>query len=295
MKSILTGGCLALLLVLETTSAGYSATQLNCNALLQKRDVAPRRLYRLGVELSEEVLNPIKRSTALNLSYIVPPHHFGSGVLIIKSRHRILARENVPLTASPAISLKRDAYSATCANKRNFDGRPWEDSAEVERYRNYHHLGFPDDGLDRVHADLGDRPARSWFAYGDRCASTSDSNIRPQFLFEDGISDRQPIGFGEFVVAQGKKAVQSVRSNTAIAGTPYTPPDSLPQVYVQYRSLAVHVVPYRKTPDQVSCIPFSVGAIPGGVDQTDVLIIDADDVESGLMVDPQKIWRFQWN
>ncbi len=285
MKFFSIRGLLGFLLALAPT-ASYSATK-TCGSLLQTNGVAPRQLYVLptGALLEQE---KILRRQSLSLAYIIPAHAYSSGVVILKVRHHVISSAPHP-AANPTIAMSRIAYRTPCFGKPDVEMPEFPYSPDVAQYRGYHLYNLPDAQMDRVHADLGNRP-KGWSGEGDnRCVSTSSWDIRPQLLFEDNISERRVIGVTEYFGNRFSTAFRSPNVNqTAVAA---------PSAYSDYRDLAVRIIPYRKAPDQLFCVNLSVGPVPTGTDWTDVMIIDADDARypRDPFVDPQRNWRFQWN
>lgn len=266
-------------------TTGYSAVK-TCSSLVQTHGNSHRQLFLLPSGAQFETGKSLKRQP-LSLAYIVPPHAYNSGVVILKVRHRVVT--TAPPTPSQRILMSRSAYKTPCAGKVNPDMLETSYSPDIAEYRNYHLYRMPGDEIDRVHADLGNRP-KGWAGDSDnRCVSTSSWDIRPQLLFEDSISERRVIGVGEYFsnrVSSSMRAAQT--TNTA---------EAAPIAYTDYRELSVRMIPYRKPPNQPSCVNISVSPVPANANWTDVMIIDADDARypRDPFVDPQKSWRVQWN
>lgn len=266
-----------------TSTAGYSATK-TCASLLRTDGVGPRQLYLLPTGSLLEPEKGLKRQS-LSLAYIIPAHAYRSGVVILKVRHHVITK-TPSSPANPPVSMTRGAYRTTCAGQPEPEIPGSSYSPDVAQYRNYHLYGLPDAQMDRVHADLGNRPKGWWGENDNRCVSTSSWDIRPQLLFED-ISERRVIGVGEYF---GNRVSSSLRATDK-------PAFAAPAAYSDYRDLAVRIIPYRKAPDQPFCMNIPVDYAPAGTNWTDVMIIDADDARypRDPLVDPQKTWRFQWN
>jgi hypothetical protein len=273
----------------ETMSPLMAAT---CQGLLRQGGLPQRELILLsnGAVLGRPSANILRRRGS-EFAYIVPSHQFTSGAVVIKTRH--LVNSQSPSTSTnPRIKLYRDSYQSPCVQKKQADVGSFENEAEVRRYRYYHRNRLPDpyplaERLDRWHADIGNRPA-SWFIErDDRCASTADWNIRSQFLFEDNLVDRLPIGFFDYFSERVEATVDATRTNRAYGAPP---------AYSKYEKLAVQIKPYRKTAGGPSCISFSIPEVPRGAVATDIMIFDADDARMALpFVDPQSVWRVQWD
>lgn len=277
-------GFLAFSLALASTTS-HSATK-TCSSLLQIPGVAPRQLYSLP---TGALLEPEKnlRRQSLSLAYIIPAHAYRSGVVILKIRHHVISSAPPPVT-SQKISMSRTTYRTPCVGKADVEMTDFSYSPDVAQYRGYHLYSLPDAQMDRVHADLGNRP-RGWWGEGDnRCVSTSSWDIRPQLLFED-IGERRVIGVGEYYGNRFSMALRAPKINDSAVAAP--------AVYSEHRDLAVRIIPYRKAQDQPFCVNISVGSAPTGANWTDVMIIDADDARypRDPLADPQKSWRFQWN
>jgi hypothetical protein len=269
------------------STAGYAAPK-TCASLLQTANVGPRQLYMLpsGALLEQE--KSLRHQSSLAFAYIVPAHEYNSGVVILKVRHHVLT------TAPPAVTpqrilMSRPAYRTPCVGKTDPDMSEAGYSPDVAQYRNYHLYRLPDAQMDRVHADLGNRP-KGWSGENDnRCVSTSSWDIRPQLLFEDSVSERRVIGVVDYFGNRVAAAIQAPKVNdTAVAA---------PVAYSTYRDLTVRIIPYRKSSDQLQCVNLSVGPVPPSADWTDIMVIDADDARypRDPFADPQKSWRLQWN
>lgn len=267
-------------------TTGYSAVK-TCSSLVQTHGNAHRQLFLLPSGTPLETGKSLKRQP-LSLAYIVPPHAYNSGVVILKVRHRVVTTAP-PAAAPQRILMSRNAYRTPCAGKPVAEMLETSYSPDIAEYRNYHLYRMPGDEIDRVHADLGNRP-KGWAGDSDnRCVSTSSWDIRPQLLFEDSISERRVIGVGEYFsnrVSSSLRAAQA--TDTAVAA---------PVAYADYRELAVRIIPYRKQQNQPSCVNVSVSPVPAGANWTDLMIIDADDARypRDPFMDPQKSWRVQWN
>lgn len=286
-------GVLAISLTAIVTTSAYPAGALSCPALLRDDSIVPRELFWLssGKPISDAAINLFKRRSTLHLAYIIPPYVYNSGAVIIKIRHLVKESRKTAVSQNPNITLRRDRYRSPCARAKRPDHKEFVGSADVRRYRNYHLYRLPDPypaeaNLNRLHADIGNRPARWFFDSNDRCASTSDWDIRPQFLFEDELADRQPIGLFDYLSGRVQMTYEAQKSSAYAA----------PAIYTRYRDLAVRVMPYRKTPNAMACISFTTGAIPANAIRTDVMVIDADDARFPRLLsqDPQKTWNFQW-
>jgi hypothetical protein len=279
-------GFLGFSLALAST-ASYSATK-TCDSLLQASGVASKQLYMLPGGALVEQEKSLRHQSSFSLAYIVPSHAYSSGVVILKVRHHVISTAPPP-AANPKISMFRTAYRTPCAEKANAEMPEFSYSPDVAQYRSYHYYRLPDAQMDRVHADLGNRPKGWWGDSDNRCVSTSSWDIRPQLLFEDNISDRQVIAAGEYFGNRVSTAFRSTNVNESAVAAPVA--------YSDYRDLVVRIIPYRKAPDRLSCVNISVGSVPSGANWTDVMIIDADDARypRDPFADPQKSWRFQWN
>jgi len=163
---------------------------------------------------------------------------------------------------------------------------------------NYHKYGLPDavgddkTRLGRFHADIGNRPSRNFLEANDRCASTNDWDVAPQFLFEDALQDRSPIGGTGYFVERLRMTGRAASNQTATAS----------EVYREFSELSTKLFPYRKQPNRMSCQSFIV-SVPANSLFMDIMIVDADDARpanAGLVFmptltsDPQRKWRFQW-
>lgn len=284
MKFFGIGAFVGFSLVLAST-ASYSATK-TCSSLLRTDGVAPRQLYVLPTGALLEQEKSLRRQS-LNLGYIIPAHAYSSGVVILKVRHRVISSAPPPV-ANPGIAMSRTSYRTPCAGQPDVEMPGFSYSPDVAQYRGYHLYSLPDAQMDRVHADLGNRP-KGWYGERDnRCVSTSSWDIRPQLLFEDN-SERRVIGIGEYT---GNRVSTALRSTNVNA-----PAVAAPIAYSDYRDMAVRIIPYRKAPDQPFCVNISVDSGPAATISTEVMIIDADDARypRDLLADPQKSWRFQWN
>jgi hypothetical protein len=271
-------------------SAGIAADR-TCATILA--GAAPRQLFILsGKDTSPQSSQiPMHRVSQLKLAYIIPADVYASGVVIIKLRHYIQSAKPLP---NPTISLHRDNYRRPCVGK-NYDTPldQFEGSSDTQRYINYHRYGLPDDkpgvvNLDRLHAELGNRPPRVWYESDSRCASTADWDIAPQFLFEDNFADRQPTGFFGYFGYRVSSTYEAANQETAYAA---------PLAYSGYQGLAVLVKPFRKPPNSLACVNFTVDHIPNNASQTNVMIIDADDARfppANPFQDPQITWSFNW-
>lgn len=268
------------------STAAYSA-QKTCASLLQMQDIVARQLYVLPSGSPLEPVKSLKRQSPPSLAYIVPSHAYNSGVVILKVRHHLVAP--APATTPQRITLSRIAYRTPCNGKPDVQTPEATYEPDVTQYVNYHKYQLPDPLMDRVHADLGNRPKGWWGESDNRCVSTSSWDIRPQLQFEDSITDRQVIGVVGYFGNRVTTAFQAPQTTgTAVAASP---------AYSAYRDLAVRVLPYRKSPDRFSCINIPISTAPAGTDWTDVMIIDADDARypRDTLLDPQKTWRIQWN
>jgi|GEM_PF-3702808 len=269
------------------SSVSYAAPK-TCTSLLQTQGIGPRQLHLLPTGTLLEQEKSLKRQSSLSFGYIVPAHAYSSGVVILKIRHHVVA--SAPPAATPQrITMSRSAYRSPCVGKpdREITGAGY--SPDVTQYRNYHLYQLPDASMDRVHADLGNRPKGWWGESDNRCVSTSSWDIRPQLLFEDDPSERRVIGVVDYFGNRVSAALQAPKVNDSAVAAP--------AAYTTYRDLAVQIIPYRKSPDQLFCVSLSVGPVPLNADWTDIMIIDADDARypRDTLVDPQSSWRLQWN
>jgi hypothetical protein len=287
MKSFTMHAVFGLSLAIGST-ASYAAPPRSCASLLQTNGIGPRQLYMLPSGAPLEPERSLKHQSSLALAYIVPAHEYSSGVVILKVRHHVLST-TPPAADSQRISMSRPAYRTPCTGKADPDIGGAEYDPDVAQYRNYHLNQLPDAQMDRVHADLGNRPKGWWGESDNRCVSTSSWDIRPQLLFEDSISDRQVIGVIGYFGNRVATAIQAPKVNeTAVAA---------PIAYSTYRDLTVRIIPYRKSSDQFACVNLAVGSVPISADWTDIMIIDADDAKYPRepFVDPQRSWRLRWN
>jgi hypothetical protein len=264
-----------------------------CSTLLNSPRVSARQLY-LATEreaLLESDPTERNRPKSLRLSYIVPSHSYASGVVIVKTRHRI---EGQPKNSDPTINLRRLEYKSSCRQAPAAAQKSeWSSDTEAERYINYHSKGWPDTTteasrrLDHLHADLGHRPRRNLSEFNDRCAATSDWDIAPHFLFEDDLEARRVFSWTE-----------SISSRIGVASaTTKSPSFAAPPAYTDYHKLATLVLPYQKRSSELSCISFSV-PVPSKSLETHVVILDADDArwprENVQITDPQRRWSLRW-
>ena len=226
---------------------------------------------------------PPARASQLSLVFVTPSSTYKSGVVIIKLRHLVESAQPLP---NPRIGLHRDRYSSPCTEKRNdppiaeFPG-----DTDPQHYIRFHRYGLPDSSIAPVHADIGNRPARRFYEFDGRCASTADWDIAPQFLFEDNPADRYPLGFTQ-VLAYRVSSTYEAANQAAFA---------VPLSYNSYQGLAVQVVPYTKQPNVPACIKFTTGRIPSHASRTDVMVIDADDARfPNPQPEPQLTATFNW-
>jgi len=263
---------------------------ISCNDILRTSNLEPRALYNLSSGSGfPNSTNTLQHASHLNLAYVIPGHPYNSGAVIIKFRHQVVTSK--PDT-NPKISLHRDRYKIPCVQKHDADVSEFAGDSDTQRYIAYHRYGLPDNrpselSLDRLHADIGNRPSRSWYESNQRCASTSDWDIAPQFLFEESYAERQSPGLISYFRYRVNSAYE-----TAGDGNAYAAPPS----YSSYRGLTVNVKPYRKPANSLSCISFGVD-VPANATKTDVMIIDADDARYprvNLLIDPQRTWSFSW-
>jgi hypothetical protein len=235
---------------------------------------------------------PATRASQLSLVYVTPSTSYTSGVVIIKLRHVVASVQSL---SNPNIRLHRDSYRSPCSRKRGQpavsefgDGSDLPRYSDTQQYIAYHRYGRPNSNIDRLHADIGNRPDRDWtdiLSLNNRCASTSDWDIAPQFLFDENPTDRMPLP-RSVLPGSHVSATYEATSLSAFAA---------PTAYSSYQGLEVQVVPYRRDANKSVCIRFPVDRIPGNASRTDVMILDADDARYPTqLLEPQTTWSINW-
>lgn len=203
-----------------------SAAAQSCNGLLSAAGVSSRQLYRLPQRtiVPEGRSESLEKPDALTLAYVVPGHRYVSGAVIIKSRHRLAAAATSPKTL---IRARRLAYNSPCTQRDNQLIQEYDnDAVDPERYINFQKFRLPDargrgGSLSALHADIGNRPPNNWDTADSRCASTADDDIRPHFLYEDSLADRQPVsgwrGAFQYGAGRGSALRRALSPSTAYA------------------------------------------------------------------------------
>lgn len=262
-----------------------SASAQTCNGVWSVPGIGGRQLY-LQRSLVPQTGLELRRRPTLQFSYIVPGHLYTSGAVVVKAVHSITT--NQP-NANPSIAIRRESYKSPC-KAGDILTPERSDKIEAKRYRNFHRYRRPDQNIGVLHADLGNRPANYWAASNDRCASTSDWDIAPHFLFEESLADRQPIGARDYVVGRFRTFGNAVNPS-AVAN------ELLPDEYSKFHNHTVFVLPYRKSAQQMHCVSFEV-AVPRNTAVSRIMIIDADDARwprsNPEVDDPQRVWPIRW-
>ena len=225
------------------------------------------------------------RARSISLGYIVPQTGYVTGVLIVKSRHKVVtsSRSN----AANTISVERSGYTSPCSKG---DVAAYSHDVDVERYIDYHFYGLRDSEQNRLlnlefaHADVGPRQIpRAWpLPPRARCLNTRYGTIRVQFLYSD---DRRVAYTLETLSRQYSLFSRAVGPSPAYAA---------PAAYREYDSLKTIVIPYvKRSAGARSCFAFKL-PIPKDTVTTEVMIVDADQAFANSGIDPQQSWTLSW-
>jgi hypothetical protein len=221
---------------------------------------------------------PLTKRRRLRLAVVLAPSPFETGALIVKSQHRDDAGV---LVGSPDwVDLKRDRHLAACTNR---DRAAFSRPVPMSKYMDYHFyyaddFSPQDQNLDTFHTEVGLRPYDGWLWRTSTCRWTYDGSIRFQFVFDENRRVSSLLERAGHVVVKAQNTLKQPPVLQAAEKAGYS----------------AQIVPYRRTPNEPSCVTGSVD-VPKSAAITTISVIDADEAAAPGFSDPQRtrtvIWR----